>query len=80
MRLELARLSLDDVDDPVVYAALPLGEWLDTDQGRYCKEHFTDLTYSISPNVERFGYTCVITAMVDPGPALSQYLLKWPSR
>lgn len=79
MRLELTRIQLSaDVQDAAVYAALPLGQWLDTEQGRYCRSHFQDLRYHISPDIDTWGYLCVVYADVPDGPELVEYLLRWP--
>jgi hypothetical protein len=78
MQLELTRLRVTNVDDPAVYAAEPLYEWLQTEQGRYCQKHFANLTYHLFTDVDGYGHVCVVTADVDPGVALTGYLLKWP--
>lgn len=47
--------TLGDVEDPEIYAAQPIWEWQQTEQGRWVMEHCKDLTYHIYPDLHTFG-------------------------
>ena len=77
MKIELHRLQIGDSDDPEIYAGFVLGDWTATEKGQYCKEHFQDLTYLVRPNIHTFGFDVIVYGEIDPGPALTEYHLRW---
>lgn len=74
--VEVFRFSMGDVEDPELYAAQPLYEWLQTEKGKWVKEYSSDMIYSIIPDVEYYGYRCVVRAAFNNN-ALDLYILKW---
>jgi hypothetical protein len=80
MLITFHSFSMGDVDDVDVYAAQPIYEWQQTDQGKWAMQHAQNLTYHTAPNLHTFGYRVVITGDIDPGPQLTEYLLKWPKK
>jgi hypothetical protein len=68
---------MGDVDDVDIYAAHPIWEWQQTEQGRWVMQHARDLAYHTAPDINTFGYRVTITGHLDPGPRLTEYLLKW---
>lgn len=68
---------MGDVDDVDIYVAQPIWEWQQTEQGRWVMKHARDLVYHTVPDPHTFGYRVTITGKMDPGPRLTEYLLKW---
>jgi hypothetical protein len=77
MRFVFHEFRLSDVDDPDVYAAQPIYEWQQTEQGRWIMEHAHDLVYNLNHDVNYWGYRVTITGELAQGPDLTYYLLKW---
>ena len=70
-------LQMGDVEDPMLYAAFPLGEWQETEEYKYIIEHCSEMpTFYCDPNWETHGYTIRIYAPLT-GPALTYYKLKY---
>ena len=78
MKIELHRLKLGDSDDPEIIAGFELGDWSQTPKGQYCKQHFRDLTYICRPNMDTLGFDVIVYGETDAGPALTEYMLRWP--
>lgn len=67
---------MGDVDDVAIYAAQPIWEWQQTDQGRWVMEHAQDLVYHTNADPTAFGYRVYISGHLEPRHA-TEYLLKW---
>ena len=67
---------MGDVEDPELYAAQPLYEWQQTDQGQWVMEHCTDPQYIIRPDLNTFGHKIIIHGEVEDQLA-TEYLLRW---
>lgn len=71
------RFTMGDVEDPDLYAAVPLHKWETSEQGQFIMKNAVD-----KPEWHRhldhnlFGYQYAITAEL-PKKKLSEYLLKW---
>lgn len=74
--VEVCNFRMGDVEDPELYASIPLGEWLTTEKGKWVKQHSSDMVYAIMVDVEYYGYRCVVRAAFDDN-ALDLYILKW---
>jgi len=68
---------MGDVDDIDVYAAQPIYEWQQTEQGQWAMQNAYDLTYNSLPDLHTFGYRITVTGKIDSGPKLTEYLLKY---
>lgn len=68
--------SLGDVDDPELYAAFPLGEFMDTEKGQWIKSHCADPCYIIRPDPETYGVRCIVYGSVEDKSA-TEYYLRW---
>jgi hypothetical protein len=68
--------AMGDVEDPDLYAAQPLCEWQDSEQGQWVMEHAieTPCWYRI-PDTMQYGYKYQIRAKLS-GPRLTEYLLR----
>jgi len=66
---------LGDVEDPEIYAAQPMYQWMQTPAGKWAKENAHDMYYSIVPDPNVFGYkVCIRGTLSDQN--LAWYLLK----
>lgn len=70
------KFSMGDVEDPEIYAAHPIYEWQQTEQGRFIMDHGKDHTFNIMADYNTYGYKCVIQCEIE-SKKLSEYLLKW---
>ena len=57
---------LGDTEDPEIYAAQPIYEWQQTEEGKWVMEHGLDPTYIISTDPLNYGYVVVIHAHILP--------------
>lgn len=74
--VEVCNFRMGDVEDPELYASIPLGEWLTTEKGKWVKDYSSDMVYAIMVDVESYGYRCVVRAAFDEA-TLNLYILKW---
>lgn len=72
--------SMGDVDDVDIYVAQPIYEWQQTEQGKWVMQHAQNLTYRTAPDFNTLGYRIDIYGEMDPGPQLTEYLLKWSNK
>jgi len=77
MKIDFHRFTLGDVEDPEIYAAAPIWEWQQTEQGQWVMEHAHDLTYYQQVNQNIWGYEFVIRGTLPDGPLVTEYLLRW---
>ena len=53
----LHNFAVGDVEDPMLYASLPIQEWQQTEKGQWCMENCEgEIYFCSSPNPENFGY------------------------
>jgi len=52
--------NLGDCEDPELYAAFPLSEFMDTDKGKWIREHCPDPQYRIRTDPQSWGYRCEV--------------------
>lgn len=78
MKVTFHSFSMGDVDDVDIYAAQPIYEWQQTEQGQWVMEHATDLVYYTGADPITFGYKITICGEID-GPAATEYFLRWNS-
>ena len=67
---------MGDVEDPELYAAFPLGEFMETEKGKWIKSHCKDPCYIIRPDPNTFGVRCIVYGDVEDKSA-TEYYLKW---
>jgi hypothetical protein len=68
--------TMGDVDDPDLYAAQPLWEWQQSEQGKWIMENSVETPswYRI-PDTLQYGYKFQVRAKLS-GPRLTEYLLR----
>jgi len=69
---------MGDVDDVEVYAAQPIYEWLQTDQGKWVQERCEDLSWHTYTNPNIFGYSVILQGSITDRHA-TEYYLRWLS-
>lgn len=76
-RIVVHRFKVGDVEDPDLYAAQPMWEWQNSEQGKFIMTNAVD-----KPEWQRhmdhlsFSYDYVITAKLEK-KKLSEFYLKW---
>lgn len=69
-------LKLGDVEDPELYAAFPLSEFMDTEKGRWIKKNCIDPLYIVRTDPSQYGYNVIVYGDVEDRLA-TEYHLKW---
>lgn len=67
---------MGDVDDVEIYAAQPLWEWQQTEQGQWVMEHCADPVYNIQPDGATWGHRVIVSGILEEKHAVF-YELKW---
>jgi len=63
----LHSFHMADVEDPYLYAAFPIGEWQETEKGKWIMENVTsEPTFHVTPDHDTLGYRVVITGNLNP--------------
>lgn len=71
------QFSMGDVEDPDLYAAQPLCEWEQSEQGQWImKNAFETPTWHRIADPVTFGYKYCVRAKLM-GPALTEWLLRY---
>lgn len=65
---------MGDVDDVEVYAAQPISEWLQTEQGKWVQECCEDLVWHTLANPDTYGYRVVLQGSITDQHATEYYL------
>lgn len=78
MKIRFHTFSVSDVDDIDIYAAYPISQWLSSDKGRWVRSHAQELTYHYIPDPNTLGYLVAIDGVVEDGPLLTEYFIRWP--
>jgi hypothetical protein len=75
-KINFHSFGMGDVEDPELYAAQPLWEWQQTEQGQWVMEHCSDPQYIVRADVNTFGHKIIIYGLVEDKLA-TEYLLRW---
>jgi hypothetical protein len=70
---------MGDVDDPEIYAAMPIMDWKATEQGRWVMEHCSDPQYRFRQDPQSWGHRVELFGQLDEKHAVV-FLLKWGSK
>jgi hypothetical protein len=68
--------GMGDVEDPELYAAEPLYQFMQTEQGRWIKKNCSDPQYIVRPDANTFGQRVIVYGELEDRLA-TEYLLKW---
>jgi hypothetical protein len=68
---------MGDVEDPQLYAAQPIWEWQQTEQGQWVMAHVTEPpTFHVEPDIHSMGHRVTITGKLAP-EAETYFTLKY---
>ena len=67
---------MGDVEDPELYAALPLGEFMHTLKGQWVRDHCVDPQYVIRPDPHTHGARVIVYGEVEDKQAV-EWILRW---
>jgi hypothetical protein len=70
--------GIGDPEDPEIYAAFPLAEFMNTDQGRWIKANCLDPQFIIRPDARTYGQRVIVYGEVEEKSA-TEYFLRWDS-
>lgn len=65
---------MGDVDDVEVYAAHPIYEWLQTEEGKWVNERCEDLYWQTISNQHTYGHTVVLRGSITDKHATEYFL------
>jgi hypothetical protein len=71
--------KMGDVDDPEIYAAMPIMEWKATSQGRWVMDHCADPQYRFRQDPQSWGHRVELFGELDDKHAVV-FLLKWGNK
>jgi hypothetical protein len=77
-KINFHEIRMGDVDDPELYAAFPLNEFMQTEKGQWVKENCADPQYIIRPDPSTFGQRVIVYGEVEDRSA-TEYYLRWNS-
>ena len=77
IKINFLNFHIGDVEDVEIYAAQPIYQWAQTDQGTWVQERCNDLSWYTKPN-EQLGWTVTVRGSLTDKDA-TEYYLKWPS-
>ena len=76
-KVTVHQFSMGDVDDPDLYAAGPLWEWKESEEGKFIMEHAIDKPeWHRQTDVYQYGYQYAIVAELEK-KKLTEYYLKF---
>ena len=67
---------MGDVEDPDIYAAQPLYEFMQTNKGQWIKENCADPQYSIVADPMTYGYRITVYGALNERQQ-TEYFLRW---
>jgi hypothetical protein len=72
------KFSIGDVEDPDLYAAGPIWDWQESDQGKFVMNHAIDKPewHRNLDHASHYGYQYAITAELE-AKKLSEFYLRW---
>lgn len=65
-----------DVEDPEIYAAEPILDWKNTEQGQWVMEHAVDVSYMTQLDYQSYGYKVALYGYLTD-ENLTFFKLKW---
>jgi hypothetical protein len=70
---------MGDVDDPEIYAAMPISEWQGTEKGQWVMKHCPDPQFRIGQDYKSWGSKVSIYGPLEDKDAV-MYVLKWGNK
>jgi len=72
----LHQFRMGDCEDPYLYAAQPLHDFMQTEAGKWIKHNSHDPTFHVTEDVATMGFKVTIYAYLDDA-AYTYYALRW---
>ena len=76
VKITFHTFGIGDSDDPEIYAAMPLADFMNTEKGQWIKTNCADPQYIIRPDMNTFGQKVIVYGEVEDMLA-TEYYLKW---
>lgn len=76
VKITFHTFGMGDVDDPEIYASVPLSEFMTTEKGQWVRANCTDPQYIIRPDMNTYGNRVFVYGEVDEQLA-TEYYLRW---
>jgi hypothetical protein len=76
VKITFHTFGMGDVEDPELYASLPLGEFMDTDKGQWIRDNCQDPQYIIRPDPHTYGTRVIVYGEVEDKQAV-EWILRW---
>ena len=76
VKINFHSFGIGDPDDPEIYAAFPLSEFMSTEKGLWIKANCIDPQYIIRPDFGSYGQRVFVYGEVEEKLA-TEYYLKW---
>lgn len=70
---------MGDVDDPEIYAAQPIYEWQQTEQGQWVMEHCSEPKFAIEPDSASWGHRVRLYGEINDKD-VTFFKLKWGNK
>ena len=76
VKIHVKTLKVGDVEDPEIYLGPVIWDWLQTDHGKWCKEHAGDMVWHSHNNYMTYENVYKVVAVFKEEDAMI-YKLKW---
>jgi hypothetical protein len=78
VKITFHTFGMGDVEDPELYASMPLADFMSTEKGQWIKVNCADPQYIIRPDMNTYGNRVFVYGEVDERLA-TEYFLRWDS-
>jgi hypothetical protein len=78
VKITFHTFGMGDVEDPELYASMPLADFMSTEKGQWIKTNCADPQYIIRPDVNTYGNRVFVYGEVEERLA-TEYFLRWDS-
>jgi len=76
-KITLHTFNMGDVEDPYLYAAVPISEWQKTEHGQWVMKHaVSEPTFYCNPDPNTYGFRVQIIGELEDQDA-TYFKLKW---
>jgi hypothetical protein len=74
VKITFHTFGMGDVEDPEIYAAFPLSEFMSTEKGQWIKANCRDPQYIIRPDMNTYGQVVIVYGEVEERLATEYFL------
>ena len=76
VKITFHTFGIGDPEDPEIYAAFPLSEFMNTEKGKWVAANCSDPQYVIRMDMSSYGQQVIVYGEVEDKSA-TEYYLKW---